>query len=266
MQLMTANGFTCLEEKGLEGSSLDRGYQNQIWRKLVLVMVVPLLMVQLAIYEWMKAIFWGGSFPVGLTLMAALAAGYAAFRVRPLERRLAASVGSVTSAGWWRLEEILTGFGKSGVQILRNFPITGGEVVPVLLIGKTGIFAIWVDHSRMESSQFCEVLQRVEGERETVLVNGFEAFGDPLGLAVSGATQVRSLIQRGSNPDCYVVPVLVIPRSRMVEPPVGATVVVVDETGLKRLVEGEGSLLDETSVKAIGSALVLSKEQSERKV
>ena len=74
----------------MEGSSLDRGYQNQIWRKLVLVMVVPLLLVQLAIYEWMKVIFGDGSIPVGLTFMAALAAGYAAFRVRPLERRLAA--------------------------------------------------------------------------------------------------------------------------------------------------------------------------------
>ena len=69
------------------------------------------------------------------------------------------------------------------------------------------------------------------------------------------------MIQRGRNPDCYVLPVFVVPRGRTGEAPVGATVAVVDEAGLKRLVEGAREVLDDAGVEAVGSALVRSKEQ-----
>lgn len=244
-----------MEDTGLAGSSLDRTYQNQIWKRLVAVMVVPLLLVQLAIYEWMKMILGEGSAPVALTLMAALAAGYAAFRVRPLERRLAASVGNPASAGWWRLEEILSGFEKRGARVLRDYPVPGSDPVPVMIASGSGVFAIWVDQPRAESNQSVEVSHRCVGEHEVVCVNGFEVFGDPLRCARAGAAQVRRIIQGGSNPDCYVQPVFVIPRGRIGEVPVGATVAVVDEAGLKHLVEAGGGVLDEAGVEAIVSGL-----------
>lgn len=261
MQSMTADGPFYVEESNEgTGSSLDRAYQNQIWRRLITVMVVPLLIVQLAVYEWMKAILADGGIPVGLTLMAALAAGYAAFRVRPLERRLAASVGNAVSAGLWRLEEILAGFEKRGMKVVHDYPLSSGESVPVLVLGKSGMYAIWIDRSRAISSQAVDVFQRCDGGAEAVYVNGFEVFGDPLRRAALGASGMRQLIQGGANPDCYVQPVFVVPRGRTGEPPVGAVVAVVDEAGLKAQIESGKDVLDAEGIDLIYRRLMRRKE------
>lgn len=201
---------------------------EHVFGQLFILLGPPLIVLQLAIFEWMRHLFGWPPQHIAMTMMALLLSGYAAYRIRPIWQRIH-QARDVKHAEW-QVATLLRGLAGRGFRVAHDVRLRGGVSFDYVVVGPGGVFAVDTDTSRVPRRPEDRVEHRVERDgSESLVVSGLERFGDPLGKLHGEAHHLKASLRRRVGRDFPVVPTLVFPGWEVVEPSDRHAVLVTNE-------------------------------------
>jgi len=172
--------------------------------------IVALVVVFLAGYEWLRWVMRTELHPVWMTLFALCIALYCLAHVWWLRGRLRALQSGQLM--WDLLAADFSQLGERGYFLFDGVVNEQGLPLGPVLIGPAGVFSVTVRHAPPSGRPF-EKVDHIG--RSELRVGGRAAFADPLGSARRAAQRVRThLVSRGLE-GVRVWPVLVLPGWRI---------------------------------------------------
>jgi hypothetical protein len=190
--------------------ALARGERAALRGKLTEYVIVALVVVFLAAYEWLRWVMRTELHPVWMTLFAVCIALYCVVRAWWLGGRLRA-----LQAGQqlWRLMSVdFSKLGERGYYLFDGLMDGQGLPLGPVLVGPAGVFTLTVRTSPPSGRPF-EKADHVD--RTRLRLGGRPAFADPLGGARSAARRVAAFLESRGGAVVKVSPVLVLPGWRI---------------------------------------------------
>jgi hypothetical protein len=211
--------------------ALARGERAALRGKIIEYVIVALVVVFLAGYEWLRWAMRTELHPLWMTAFALCIAAYCGARVWWLGARVRAlQAGQLL---WRSMHVDFSLLGERGYYLFEAVVDRQGVPLGPVLIGPTGVFALTVRTSLPTGRPF-EKADHVG--RTELRFGGRPAFADPLGGARQAARRLAGHLMQLAGKETSVTPVLVLPGWRMgSKPPVAERdVLVVSETTLAR--------------------------------
>lgn len=226
---------------------------DRLLARFFLILITPLFLLQLAVYEWIQQWSTLQPHPVALTLMAGLVAGYAAHRIRPLWKRLHQATESDDSE--WRINELMEYLPALGYRVLAKDSGSADESLH-LVVGPSGIYSICVNTRRRPKHEGDAVEHRMrEDGKESLVLAGSEVFGDPLGKVAKAAVHVEKRLLRQLGRVYAVQPLLVFPGWEVENPHGNGKVWVLNEDLLEGALAAQPGKLARPEIEQIHKAL-----------
>lgn len=190
--------------------ALARGERAALRGKLTEYVIVALVVVFLAGYEWLRWFMRTELHPVWMTSFAVCIALYCVVRVWWLGSRLR---GLQAGQMLWRLMAVdFSHLGERGYYLFDGLADAQGMPLGPVLIGPAGVFSLTVRTSPPTGRPF-EKAQHVD--RSDLRLGGRQAFANPLGGARTAARRVGAFLETRGAAVPQVTPVLVLPGWRI---------------------------------------------------
>jgi hypothetical protein len=213
--------------------------------------VVAVVGVVLASQEWLR--YWVNSppKPVFVTIIGAMMAMYAFWRMRPVWadlRRIRQGI-----KGERAVAEILGELRAKGYRIFHDVKGADDYNIDHVLIGPGGVFA--VETKTVSKPEGRDAKVDYSGER--ILVDGRELERDPLKQSRACADRVREILKSMTGRSVFVRPVVVFPGWWVNKQPADVEVWVLNPKGLLAFVANESEKLNDADVALFSDRLDL---------
>jgi hypothetical protein len=186
------------------GQSLDEEIQRVLDDEVSANLIVGVLAVVLAIYEWARAFSNTPPQPVVFTLFAIAAAAYTARKIVLARRKL--KMLRLARDGERSVGEMLDELRSKGYRVLHD--IVGDDFnIDHLLIGPKGVFTI----ETKTISKPARGKTEIDFDGTEIVVNGFKPDRDPVVQAKAQANWVKGLIANLTGKTVAVRPTVVYP-------------------------------------------------------
>lgn len=188
----------------LPGEALDSRLQDALLDRILLPMLLAVMLVVLASWEWMHALGLVKPAPELVTAVAIVGVGVAAFRIwrsLPALKALQLARNGERIVGQY-LEELRT----AGYQAFHDV-VGPGFNVDHVIVGPGGVFAVETKTYSKPAGEQAKVI--FDGKRLTA--GGFEPTRDPIAQAHAQATWLRELAKATTGREVGVFPVLLFP-------------------------------------------------------
>ena len=185
------------------GQSLEEQRRDFVENAFEPALVAGVLVV-LAGLEWSRYYFSLPPSPILFTVIAAIAVGYAVFRIRralPHTRALRLGIEGERAVG-----QFLERLREDGYQVFHDV-VGSGFNVDHVLIGPAGVFTI----ETKTRSKPARGEARVECDGERILVDGFEPDRDPIVQGKAQASWLRTLLSESTGRKLPIRSVILFP-------------------------------------------------------
>lgn len=185
------------------GQSLDEQIHDLIADYILWPMVFALFVILVAAWEWLRYYRPQPPSPVLINVVAAVAVGFAAYRIYKARPRLRAL--KLGRDGEKIVGQFLESLRERGYRVFHDV-VAGNFNLDHVLIGPAGIFTV---ETKTHSKRSGEA--RVVFDGETILVEGFEADRDPIIQAKAQASWLRELLAESTGRKFEVKSAIVFP-------------------------------------------------------
>ncbi len=229
-----------------------RGEEYEARRKKIEYVVVSLVVIYLAGYEWLRWWMKTPVQPIWLTVFAACIVGYCLLRIGLL--RLQSRARHAARYVWERLTPEFARLGERGFYVFEGLTDWQGALLGPILVGPSGVYSLSV-RTTPPTGSFFEKVHHLDAD--TLRLGPRRAFADPLGSARRAARRVAVYLEQRGVPGAAVTPVLIFPGWRMGQVPPGGQrdVLVVNEKTLAAEVLGRSPALEPKDLLALTEAL-----------
>lgn len=241
---LTKNKRSPLKERPLRipGQSLDEQIRDEIQDYIAGPVLFALFIVVFAALEWFRYFRPYAPSPLLYSIVAVIAAGFAAYRSYQFWPRLRAL--KLARDGETEVGQNLESLRAHGYQVFHDV-VGDGFNIDHVLIGPAGIFTVETKtHSKRPGNP------SVVFDGDKILIDGLEPDRNPVVQAKSQASWVRALLSESTGHMYYVRPVIVYP-GWFVENrgPWKKTIWVINPKGLPTFLEHEPVQLNPEEVK-----------------
>lgn len=231
------------------GQSLDEKIQVLLYEDVYHYIVVIFIFIILAILEWSKQIFNTPPAPLLWTLVALVAIGYYAIKIkkslkeiknmrlgRDGEKIVGQSLEKIRMAGYKVFHDI--------IDTEKRFNIDH------IIVGSAGVFTI-----ETKTISKAGGVQKIQYDGNNIKIDGFVPDRDPIAQARAQARWLQDFILESTGAEIKVKPVVIYPGWFVEPQPKGADVWVLNEKALPSFLRNETPVLKEDKIDLISAQI-----------